>query len=90
MSVGMFVSPPIRAGVWHLGIKVAMVAWYAAPTGGSSRAEEMWGLAMSGDVIKPGAVGATTAFLILVLCQSIVLGVFAVPGNGTVRPSSQA
>ena len=86
MAVGMFVSSPVRTGVRHLGMEVAVVAWYAAPSGGSGRTEEMRGLTMGGDVVEPGAVGTAAAFFVLVLRQGIVLRILAVPGNGARAP----
>ena len=67
-----------------------MVAGYAAPPGGLGGTEEVGGLAVSGDVVVPGAIGATAAFFVLVLRQGVVLRVLAVPRNGTSRSTSQA
>jgi hypothetical protein len=89
MPVGVFASAPVRASVWHLGAEVAMVAGYAAPTGGSSGAEEVGRFAVGGDVVEPGAVRTAAAFFVLALCQNVVLGVLAVPGDGTACPAPQ-
>jgi hypothetical protein len=67
VAVGMLASSSIRTGVRHLGVEVAVVAWYAAPSGGLGRTEEMRGLTVGGDVVEPGAIGTAAAFFILVL-----------------------
>jgi hypothetical protein len=66
------------------------MAWYAAPSGGSGGAEEMGSLTMSGNVVKPGAIRAMAAFLVLVLHQGIVLCVLAIPRDGAPRSTPQA
>jgi hypothetical protein len=89
MPVGMFVSSSVRTGVRYLVVKESVVAGHAAPTGSSGRAEMVGGLAVSGKVVEPRAVGAATALFILVLCEGIVLRVVTVPRNGTPCSSSQ-
>jgi hypothetical protein len=89
VAIGMLASSSIRAGVRHLGVKVAMVAWYVTPSRGAGRTEEMRGLTVGGNVIEPGAVGTTAALFIFVLRQGVILRIFAVPGNGAVRPTPQ-
>jgi len=85
----VFASPSIRTGVRHLVVEIAVVTRYAAPSRGLRGAEEVGGLAVGGDVVEPRAVRAAAAFFILILCQGIILRIFAVPGNGTAHPSSQ-
>jgi hypothetical protein len=67
VPVGVFAPSSIGAGVWHLGGEISVVAGHAAPSRSASRAEVVWCLAVSGDVVKPGAVGTATVFLIFVL-----------------------
>jgi hypothetical protein len=45
--------------------------------------------AMSGEVVIPRAVGAASALLEFLLCQCVVGGVLAVPGDPTAGSSSQ-
>jgi hypothetical protein len=90
VAVGMLSSSSIRTGVRHLGVEVAVVTWYAAPSGGSGGTEEVGSLTMSGDVVEPGAIRAAAALLVLILCQGVVLHVLAVPRDGTLRSTPQA
>jgi hypothetical protein len=90
MTIGVFASPSIRTGVQHLVVEIMVVTRYAAPSRGLHGAEEVRGLAVGGDVVEPRAVRAVAAFFVLVLCQGVILRIFAVPGNGAACPSSQA
>jgi hypothetical protein len=49
----------------------------------------MGGLAVSGEVVEPRAVGATTALLVLVLGEGVVLRIVTVPGNSAPCSSPQ-
>jgi hypothetical protein len=86
----MLVLSSVRAGVGHLVDEVSVVVGYAAPPRGSSGTEEVGVLAMSGDVIVPGAIGATAVLFVLFLCQGVVLCIFAIPRNSASHSSSQS
>jgi hypothetical protein len=90
VTVGVFASPSIGAGVGHLVVEISVMTRYAAPSGGLHRAEEVRGLTLGGDVVEPQAVRAAAVFFVLVLHQGVVLRILTVPGNGAARPSSQA
>jgi hypothetical protein len=89
VAIGVFVPSPIRAGVRHLIDEISVVAGHATPAGGLSGAKEVGCLAVGGKMVEPRTVRATAAFLVLILGQGIVLGVFAVPRGGTPRPTPQ-
>jgi hypothetical protein len=83
VAVGVFVLSSIGTGVQHLVVEVLVVAGHAAPSRGSSRTEVMGCFAVGGNVVEPGAIRTMAAFFVLVLCQDIVLRVFAIPRDGT-------
>jgi hypothetical protein len=89
MAICMFALPSIGTSVRHLIVEVAVMTGYAAPSGGSGGAEEMGGFAVGGNMVEPRAIGTVVAFLVLILHQSIVLRILAVPGNGASRPTPQ-
>jgi hypothetical protein len=90
MAVGVLAPSSIGTSVWHLHGEVSVVAGHAAPPGSASRAEMVRRLTMGGDMVEPGAVGTTAAFLVLVLRQFVVLHVLTIPRDGTMGSSSQA
>jgi hypothetical protein len=89
MAVGMFASSPVGTGIGHLVMEVAMMTWDVAPSGSMGGAEEMRGLAVGGDVVEPGTVGATATLFILILSEGIILCVLTRPGNGAPHPAPQ-
>jgi hypothetical protein len=89
VAVGVLTPSSIGAGVWHLVGEVSVVVGHAAPSGSASRTKVVGRFAVSGDMVEPGAVGTMTAFLVLVLCQFVVLCILTVPRNGATGPSPQ-
>jgi hypothetical protein len=89
MAIGMFAPSSVGTSVRHLVVKIAVVAGHAAPSGSSGGAKVMGRLTVCGEMIEPRTVRAMATLLILVLGQSVVLGIVTVPGDGTPRSSPQ-
>jgi hypothetical protein len=88
MPIGMAAASSVRTGVRHVVVEESVVAWYSAPARGRNGAQMMGALAMGGQMVVPGTVGATFAFFELLLGQGVVCGVLAVPRDSTTCSSS--